>query len=249
MQVPHGYRTRKAALKSASTMRCSRISTVRLAATRLAARAGPAGLGRGRESGLSTRAARALANDYDWRAEEATLNRFASLSRRGAMAPTSISSTSARTTRRKPAAAADPHARLPGLVHAFPQDHPDAHRSGCAWRTDAKTRSTSWCRACRGVRSRTSTGTRAGCSVSTTLWHELMTEVLGYERYAAHGGDWGSTITEHIARTHAGSVVGIHLTDVPFWHSLKPPDDLAAGRTRVRRTHPAISAGAGRLRA
>jgi hypothetical protein len=56
-------------------------------------------------------------------------------------------------------------------------------------------------------------------------WHELMT-MLGYARYAAHGGDWGSTITEHIARSHAGAVLGIHLTDVPFWHALRPPDDL-----------------------
>ena len=56
-------------------------------------------------------------------------------------------------------------------------------------------------------------------SVNQT-WHELMTQVLGYERYGAHGGDWGSTITEHLARSHAKSVIGIHLTDVPFWHSL-----------------------------
>ena len=32
-----------------------------------------------------------------------------------------------------------------------------------------------------------------------------MTDVLGYERYGAHGGDWGSTITEQIARSHAKS--------------------------------------------
>lgn len=57
------------------------------------------------------------------------------------------------------------------------------------------------------------------------LWHELMTEVLGYERFAAHGGDWGSTVTEHLARSHAKSVVGIHLTDVPFWHGFQKPSD------------------------
>src|ERR1044071_3812394 len=32
------------------------------------------------------------------------------------------------------------------------------------------------------------------------LWHSLMTEVLGYARYGAHGGDWGTTITEQLAR-------------------------------------------------
>ena len=55
------------------------------------------------------------------------------------------------------------------------------------------------------------------------LWHELMTEQLGYARYGAHGGDWGSTITELLARDHADEVVGIHLTDVPFIHSYQKP--------------------------
>jgi len=61
-----------------------------------------------------------------------------------------------------------------------------------------------------------------------SVWHELMVNGLGYERFGAHGGDWGSTITEHLARSHSGSVVGIHLTDVPFWHGLQRPKDLAA---------------------
>ena len=62
-------------------------------------------------------------------------------------------------------------------------------------------------------------------------WHELMTDELGYRRYGAHGGDWGSTVTEHIGRNHPRSVVGIHLTDVPFWHAFrKPPDPTRAER-------------------
>jgi microsomal epoxide hydrolase len=59
------------------------------------------------------------------------------------------------------------------------------------------------------------------------LWHELMTKVLGYPRYGAHGGDWGSTVTEHIGRSHARAVVGIHLTDVPFWHAFQRPQDAS----------------------
>jgi len=55
------------------------------------------------------------------------------------------------------------------------------------------------------------------------LWHALMTKVLGYERFAAHGGDWGSTVTEQLARSHSRSLVGIHLTDVPFWHLFQKP--------------------------
>jgi microsomal epoxide hydrolase len=64
------------------------------------------------------------------------------------------------------------------------------------------------------------------------LWHELMTE-LGYDRYVAHGGDWGSTITELLARDHDGHVVAIHLTDVPFFHSFHKPDDPS----RAERTY------------
>jgi microsomal epoxide hydrolase len=57
------------------------------------------------------------------------------------------------------------------------------------------------------------------------LWYRLMTRELGFGRFAAHGGDWGSFITEVMARDHADSVVGIHLTDVPFYHAFQKPDD------------------------
>ena len=60
------------------------------------------------------------------------------------------------------------------------------------------------------------------------VWHRLMTETLGYGRYAAHGGDWGSLVTELIGRDHANAVVGIHLTDVPFYHAFRKPDDATA---------------------
>jgi pimeloyl-ACP methyl ester carboxylesterase len=64
------------------------------------------------------------------------------------------------------------------------------------------------------------------------LWHRLMTEVLGYSEYGAHGGDWGSTVTEQLARSHASSVVGIHLTDVPFWHIFQKPNDTSAAERK-----------------
>ena len=33
------------------------------------------------------------------------------------------------------------------------------------------------------------------------LRRRLMTDELGYEKFGAHGGDWGSTVTEHLARS------------------------------------------------
>jgi len=46
------------------------------------------------------------------------------------------------------------------------------------------------------------------------LWHRLMHDELGFERYGAHGGDLGAGITGWLAQAHPESVVGIHLLDV-----------------------------------
>jgi len=64
------------------------------------------------------------------------------------------------------------------------------------------------------------------------LWATLMTERLRYKRSGAHGGDWGSIVTEHLARSHGDSLVGIHLTDIPFAHLFQRPKDLSAGEKK-----------------
>jgi pimeloyl-ACP methyl ester carboxylesterase len=46
------------------------------------------------------------------------------------------------------------------------------------------------------------------------LWHRLMRDVLGFERYAAHGGDLGAGITSRLGQAHPEAVVGIHLLAV-----------------------------------
>jgi pimeloyl-ACP methyl ester carboxylesterase len=46
------------------------------------------------------------------------------------------------------------------------------------------------------------------------LWHQLMTGHLGYQRYAAHGGDLGAGITSRLAQAHPDAVAGIHLLAV-----------------------------------
>ncbi|HEV7489881.1 MAG TPA: epoxide hydrolase [Rhodanobacteraceae bacterium] len=60
------------------------------------------------------------------------------------------------------------------------------------------------------------------------LWAKLMTDELGYARFGAQGGDWGSTVTEHLARSHSDAVIGIHLTDVPFMHLFEKPKKLSS---------------------
>jgi len=45
---------------------------------------------------------------------------------------------------------------------------------------------------------------------------ELMTGVLGHQRFAAQGGDWGSFITSCLGCFHADHVIGIHLNMLPI---------------------------------
>lgn len=58
------------------------------------------------------------------------------------------------------------------------------------------------------------------------LWNKLMTQVLGYPRYLAQGGDWGAIITSWLGLDHAESVAAIHLNMLGF-RSLTPPRDEA----------------------
>lgn len=66
-----------------------------------------------------------------------------------------------------------------------------------------------------------------GPAAIAELWHRLMTEVLGYDKYAAQAGDWGSFVTSRLALQHAESLLGIHLTMLPLRphlkHASQPP--------------------------
>src|SRR5262249_3300033 len=64
------------------------------------------------------------------------------------------------------------------------------------------------------------------------LWANLMTDGLGYKKFVAHGGDWGSTVTEQLARSHPDKVLAIHLTDVPFGHLFQKPHDPTPAEQR-----------------
>ncbi|UFH57770.1 epoxide hydrolase family protein [Spirosoma sp. KNUC1025] len=58
-----------------------------------------------------------------------------------------------------------------------------------------------------------------------SLFADLMTEELGYEKFIAHGGDVGSEVTEQLALYHADALLGIHLTDIPYHHIMTTDDD------------------------
>ncbi|MCF2505277.1 epoxide hydrolase [Dyadobacter sp. CY107] len=43
------------------------------------------------------------------------------------------------------------------------------------------------------------------------LWHKLMKDVLGYEKYAAAGSDYGMLVTAQLGHKYADELIGIHL--------------------------------------
>jgi len=51
-------------------------------------------------------------------------------------------------------------------------------------------------------------------TVIADLWRQLMTEVLGFPRFAAAGGDWGARVTEELGHKYADSLYGVHTTGV-----------------------------------
>ena len=65
--------------------------------------------------------------------------------------------------------------------------------------------------------------TPIGPAAMAEVWHKLMHNVLGYDRYAAQAGDWGSFVTSRLALQHPANVVAIHLTMLPMRPDLKHP--------------------------
>ena len=65
------------------------------------------------------------------------------------------------------------------------------------------------------------------------LWVRLMQE-LGYERFAAQGGDWGSAVSIALGLDHAESMIGIHLNYIAGRFLLggtlnvQPEDEIAS---------------------
>lgn len=51
-------------------------------------------------------------------------------------------------------------------------------------------------------------------------WHTLMTDVLGYERYATYGEDVGTWVSDRLAALHPESVLGLFATHAAF-----PPEE------------------------
>ena len=66
---------------------------------------------------------------------------------------------------------------------------------------------------------------RFGVEAISETFATLMTDVLGYKRYGAQGGDWGGTISSVLGNRYAERMIGIHL------NFLAVRRDIVAGET------------------
>lgn len=67
------------------------------------------------------------------------------------------------------------------------------------------------------------------------LFATLMIDVLGYERFCAQGGDWGSYVVALLAARHAEALHGIHLNLMPIRQDLPFPSEPNDEERRYRR--------------
>lgn len=65
-----------------------------------------------------------------------------------------------------------------------------------------------------------------GQRATAAMWNKLMTEVLGYSRYRAQGGDWGAIVTSWLGLDHGASCEAIHLNMLGF-RSMAPAQNDA----------------------
>ena len=138
---------------------------------------------------------------YDWRAREARLNRFDQFITPIDGLDSSLHPRALAAPRRD--AAAD-HPRLAGLDRRVPQGDRAADGSGRPRRRRGRRLPRRRARRCPATASPASRPTPAGASRrSAPRSAQLMAE-LGYDRYVAQGGDWGSAVTTAIGGARPG---------------------------------------------
>jgi pimeloyl-ACP methyl ester carboxylesterase len=87
---------------------------------------------------------------------------------------------------------------------------------------------------------------RAGWNVDriADAWNQLMAR-LGYQRYGAQGGDWGSRVTSALGRRHPGNIIGVHLNFVAFSRPEDTDDLTVAERASLAALQELLGQGIG----
>src|SRR5689334_14114808 len=71
---------------------------------------------------------------------------------------------------------------------------------------------------------------RVGIEEIAELFAELMTDVLGYPRFGAQGGDWGGFITARLGLMYPERLIGIHMNFLPLQRKILGNAESAEGK-------------------
>jgi pimeloyl-ACP methyl ester carboxylesterase len=75
---------------------------------------------------------------------------------------------------------------------------------------------------------------RFGVPEMAAAFTSLMTDVLGYRRFGAQGGDWGGFVTARLAVDAPDRLAGIHLNLLPLRRDVAPPDHPTEDEARYQ---------------
>jgi pimeloyl-ACP methyl ester carboxylesterase len=81
-----------------------------------------------------------------------------------------------------------------------------------------------------------------GASRVAAAFPDLMCR-LGYERFGAHGGDWGAIISRELAVRHPDRVLGLHLTMLPGAVARSDADLAGLTGVELERVEASLSRG------
>ncbi|MFC0386815.1 epoxide hydrolase family protein [Muricoccus vinaceus] len=73
---------------------------------------------------------------------------------------------------------------------------------------------------------------RFGIEAIADCLADLMTGVLGYERFAAQGGDWGAFVSSRLGAAHKARMIGIHLNFLAVPRDPTPPENATEEERR-----------------
>ena len=85
--------------------------------------------------------------------------------------------------------------------------------------------------------------TRFGVEEIADCLVDLMSNTLGYERFAAQGGDWGAITAARMGYAHADRLIGIHVNLLAVRRDPGHREGSDAGRARLSRQIVAVAEG------
>ena len=74
---------------------------------------------------------------------------------------------------------------------------------------------------------------RVGAVQMSDIFVHLMTDLLGYQKFATQGGDWGAFLSTALAMNYPESMLGMHLNMLPT----RPDSNVGEGASEAEKNY------------